>query len=180
MEAAYMTGNGAQQPLGVFTASTDGISTSRDVQTGSTTSITADGLINAKYSLKQQYRRKGGSRAGARWLFHRDARKILAKLKDGNGNYLLNPGRGIVTEEEDMLLDLPVDESEFAPNTFTTGLYVGLLANWNYYRIADAMSVEIQVLMELYAATNQIGYIGRLKTDGLPVLEEAFARLVTN
>lgn len=180
MEAAYMTGHGSQRPLGVFIASADGISTGRDVQTGSTTSITADGLINAKYSLKQQYRRKGGSRSGARWLFHRDARKILAKLKDGNGQYLLNPGRGLVTEESDMLLDLPIDESEFAPNTFTTGLYVGILANWSYYRIADALNVEIQVLMELYAATNQIGYIGRLKTDGLPVLEEAFARLITN
>lgn len=180
METAYMTGTGAQQPLGVFIASNDGISTGRDVQTGSTTTITADGLINAKFSLKQQYRRKGGSRAGARWLFHRDARKILAKLKDGNGNYLLNPGRGIVTEESDVLLDIPIDESEFAPNTFTTGLYVGLLANWSYYRIADALDIEIQVLDQLYAETNQIGYIGRLKTDGLPVLEEAFARLITN
>ncbi len=179
LESAYLSGTGVQQPLGVFTASADGISTGRDVLTGSATSITADGLINAKYSLKQQYRRKGGSRAGARWLFHRDARKILAKLKDGNGQYLLNPGRGIVTEESDMLLDLPMDESEFAPNTFTSSLYVGLLGNWSFYRIADALNVEIQVLQELYAATNQIGYIGRLKTDGLPVLEEAFARLIT-
>lgn len=180
LEAAYMTGHGAQQPLGVFTASNDGISTARDVLTGSTTNFTADGLKEAKYTLKQQYRRKGGSRAGARWLFHRDGISKIARLKDGNGQYLLNPGRGLVGEDSDMLLDLPVDESEFAPNTFTTAQYVGLLANWNYYRIADALSVEIQVLMELYAATNQIGYIGRLKTDGLPVLEEAFVRIKTS
>lgn len=179
MENAYLTGNGSQRPLGVFTATADGISTARDVATGSATNFTADKLKAAKYTLKQQYRRKGGSRAGARWMFHRDGISKLAQLKDGNGQYLLNPGRGLVGDDsEDMLLNLPVDESEFAPNTFTTGLYVGILACWNYYRIADALEVEVQVLNELYAGTNQIGYIGRLKTDGLPVLEEAFVRII--
>jgi HK97 family phage major capsid protein len=171
LEDGYLTGNGSQQPLGVFTASDDGISTSRDVSTGNTTTaITADGLIEAKYALKSQYRR-----AGARWLFHRDAVKQLAKLKDGEGRYMWLPG--IREGEPDMLLGLPIDESERVPNTFTTGLYVGLLATWRYYEIADALDIEIQVLTELYAATNQIGYIARLKTDGMPTLEEAFVRV---
>lgn len=180
MEQAYLTGTGNQRPLGVFTASSDGISTGRDVLTGSATNFTADSLIAAKYTLKQQYRRKAGSRSGARWLFHRDGISKIAQLKDSQDQYLLRPGRGLLDEDSDMLLDIPVDESEFAPNTFSTGLYVGLLACWQYYRIADALSIEIQVLNELYAATNQIGYIGRLKTDGLPVLEEAFVRLKTS
>jgi len=37
--------------------------------------------------------------------------------------------------------------------------------------------MEVQVLFEKYADTNQIGYIGRMKTDGMPTLEEAFVRL---
>jgi len=37
--------------------------------------------------------------------------------------------------------------------------------------------MEVQRLTELYARTNQIGFIGRLKTDGMPVTEEAFARV---
>ena len=94
MEDAYLTGSGSQQPLGVFTASSDGISTGRDVATGSATSITYDGLVNTKYSLKSQYR-TGGARAGARWLFHRDAVSIIAKLKDGENQPLLRPGRGL-------------------------------------------------------------------------------------
>ncbi len=36
---------------------------------------------------------------------------------------------------------------------------------------------DLQVLVELYAATNQNGYIARAEVDGMPVLEEAFARL---
>ena len=67
--------------------------------------------------------------------------------------------------------------SEFAPNTLTTGLYVGLLGDFSNYWIADAMDMQVQVLKELYAETNQTGYIGRLETDGMPVLAEAFARV---
>jgi hypothetical protein len=37
--------------------------------------------------------------------------------------------------------------------------------------------MEMQRLVELYAATNQIGFIGRKETDGMPVLAEAFVRV---
>lgn len=173
MEDGYLTGNGSQQPLGVFTASSDGISTSRDVNTGSATSITADGLIDAKYALKAQYR--NGLLGAVRWLFHRDAVKIISKLKLSDNQYIWQPG--LQAGQADTLLSYPIDESERVPNTYTNGLYCGLLANWNYYEIADALDMEIQVLFEKYADTNQIGYIGRMKTDGMPTLEEAFVRL---
>lgn len=169
MEDGYLVGTGAQSPLGVFTASTDGISTDRDVVTGSNTTILADSLIDAKYKVKSQYRNL------MRWLFHRDAIKIISKLKDGQNQYLWQPG--LQAGQPDRLLNLPVDESERVPNTFTAGNYVGLLANWSFYEIADALDMEVQVLIERYAETNQIGYIGRLKTDGMPTIEEAFTRL---
>lgn len=173
MEDGYLTGNGAQQPLGVFTASSDGISTGRDVATGSATAILADGLIDAKYALKAQYR--NGLLDAVRWLFHRDAVKMISKLKSNDNQYIWQPG--LQLNQPDILLGFPIDESERVPNTFTNGNYVGLFANWNYYEIADALDMEIQVLVEKYADTNQIGYIGRLKTDGMPTLEEAFVRV---
>ena len=72
-ENAYLNGNGTAQPLGVFTASASGISTGRDVSTGNTaTAVTFDGLINAKYSLKQQYH------ANASFIAHRDFAKQVA------------------------------------------------------------------------------------------------------
>lgn len=128
METAYLTGHGAGQPLGVFIASTDGISTGRDVNTGSATGFTADGLVAAKYSLKQQYR-NGGARGGCRWLFHRDAIKLLSQLKDADNHYMLQPARGLTGDEWDTLLGHPVDESEMAPNTYTNGFYSGLLCS---------------------------------------------------
>ena len=76
------------------------------------------------------------------------------------------------------MLGLPVALSEFAPNTFTSGSYVGMVADWSKYWIADALStMQIQRLSELYAETSQTGFIARLETDGMPVIEEAFVRI---
>ncbi len=171
MENAYLNGSGSNQPLGVFTAPTGfGITTSRDVSTGNTaTEIRCDGLIEAKYTLKPQYWGR------ARWIFHRDAVKQIRKLKDGEGQYIWRAG--IAGDRGDQILDIPVLMSEYAPNTFTTGLYVGILGDFSKYWIADALGAEIQVLTELYAATNQNGYILRAETDGMPVIEEAFVRV---
>jgi len=169
-EKAFLTGSGAGQPLGVFTASSDGISTARDVSTGNTTTaIGFDGLIEAKFSVKAAYWPK------ADWLFHRDAVKNITKLKDGEGQYLWR--MSVRDGEPDTLLGRPLMVSEFAPNTFTTGLYVGMFGDFSNYWIADALDMQVQRLVELYAATNQDGFIGRMESDGMPVLAEAFARV---
>lgn len=169
-ENAFLNGDGDGEPLGIFTADANGINTDRDVSTGnSATALTADGLINAKFALKAQYRN------GCRWIFHRDAVKMISKLKDGEGQYLWRPG--MLMNEPDMLLGHPVDESEYVPNTFTTTLYVGALCNWSNYWIAELQGVELQRLVELYAGTSQIGFIGRMYADGAPVLAESFVRV---
>lgn len=169
-ETAFMTGNGSQQPLGVFTASSLGISTGRDLSTGNTTSaIVADNLIAQKYNIKGQYLNK------ATWVFHRDAMAQIMKLKGGDGQYLWLVSMRDGTP--DTLLGRPVKTSEYAPNTFTTGLYVGILGDFSHYWIADAVDMSVQRLDELYAATNQVGFIGRKNTDGMPVLENAFTRV---
>jgi len=170
-EQGFMTGSGAVgEPLGVFTASGDGISTARDISTGNTaTEIKFDGLYEAKYSIKEQYQN------GLNWAFHRDAVKQIAKLKDGEGQYIWQ--QSVQLGQPDRLLSYPVRMSEYAPNTFTTGEYVGILGDFRYYWICDSLYMEMQALLELYALTNQIFYIGRHEVDGMPVLDEAFARV---
>ncbi len=170
-EKAFLTGSGAQQPLGVFTPSVYGISTARDVSTGNTTTdITADGLIEAKYGLKQPYMQSGS----LRWIFSRPAVKKIRKLKDGVGQYIWQAGLG---GTPDTLLDIPVLMSEYCPATFTTGLYVGILGDFSYYWIVESLNMQMQRLDELYAETNQTGFIARRELDAMPVLEEAFVRV---
>jgi len=169
-EKAFMTGSGANQPLGIFTASPAGIPTSRDVSTGNgATAPTFDGLISAKFGLKGQYWTK------AEWLFHRDVLAVVAKLKDGEGQYLWR--ESVRAGEPDRLLNLPVMMSEYAPNTLTASQYVGMLGDFSNYWIADAVDLAVQRLTELYAEQNQTGFIGRLECDGMPVLPEAFVRV---
>ena len=171
-EAAFMTGGGGNSPLGVFTAAAAGISTGRDVSTdNTTTAFTADGLINAKYTLASPWLMS----PNLRWVFHRDAVKMARKLKDGEGQYLWAPG--LTIDRPDTLLGTPVLVSEYAPNTFTSQLYVGLIGDLSYYWIAESMSVEIQRLTELGALTNEDLFIGRCALDGMPILENAFVRV---
>lgn len=169
-EKAYLTGSGAQRPLGLFTASDQGISTSRDVSTSnSTTAIAADNLFECFYTLKPQYQ------AVATWLFHRDAIKQIRKLKDSQNQYLWQPG--LAGGQPNTILDRPYVQCENAPNTFTASQYVGIVGDFKKYWIVDSMQITIQRLAELFALKNQVGFVGRKMTDGAPVLEEAFVRV---
>ena len=169
-EKAYMTGNGTGKPLGLFVASADGIPSTRDVSEDNTsTAITFNGLQNAKYNQKQQYL------VNSDWLFHRDALKMVAKIKDEDGRYMWQ--QSVIVGQPDMLLGRPFYMSEYAPNTFTASQYVGILGDFKFYWIVDALDMQIQVLFELYAETNQIGYIARKEGDGMPVMGNAFTRV---
>jgi len=172
-EKAFLTGDGVGKPMGIFIAAGAGalgISTARDGSTGNTsTEIKADNLIETLMSLKAQYRKN------AVWVFHRDAIKQIRKLKTGDGVYLLQPS--LAADKPDTILGKVYHESEYAPNTFTSGLYVGILGDFSYYWVVTALSMEVSVLTELYAEQNCIGLIGRMEVDAAPILENAFARV---
>lgn len=169
-ENAFLNGDGAAKPLGVFTASAAGISTARDVSTGNTaTSPTLDGLLNAMYHCKARHRRN------LSWVGSRDFYRKIATIKDGEGRYiwLSNVREGA----PDTLFGRPAYESEFAPATFTGGLYVAVCGDFRYYAIADDLAMQIRALDELKALQNKIVYHAKKETDGMPIMETAFARV---
>ena len=172
MENGFLTGNGRNQPLGLLVPSDSGIPTSRDVKTGSNTDFTADGLVDAQYNQKQAYW------ARCRWLFSRDAVKRIRLLKDAENVWLWQPG--IQPGQPAMILGFPFIMSEFMPMDFSAaGRYVGLFADFSWYWVADALQMQTQRLVELYAEKNQTGFIARMESDGQPMLAEAFTRIVT-
>jgi HK97 family phage major capsid protein len=171
-EKAYLLGTGDKQPLGLFTASAHGINTDRDVSTNmATTNFTADALKAVKYSLKAQYMKT------AQWLFHRDGVAKIAMLKDGEGQYIFEMASALGAM--DLLMGRPLNMSEYVPNTFTAGLYVGMFGDFSWYYIADSLALRVKRLNELYALTSEVGFIFDKETDGMPVLSEAFARIKT-
>lgn len=170
-EKGYLTGTGAAgNPLGVFTASDDGITTARDVSTdNTTTAFTSDGLINAYYALRPAYRNR------ASWLFHTDAIKMMAKLTDGVGQPLW--AEPLRAGDPPTFKGRPLYESEFSPNTFTSGQYVGILGDFSYYWIAQADSLSIESNPYLFQDNNIVGIYGDWYLDGAPVMSEAFSRV---
>jgi HK97 family phage major capsid protein len=171
-EKAYLLGTGVKQPLGLFVASNEGIPTSRDVVCGTTTAITFDGLRTCRGALKMQYRPR------AKWLFHRDAVTQISLLRTniggaGTGEYMWQPAQ---SGQPDTIDGIPVFVSEYVPNTFTTGQYVGLFGDFSFYYILDGLNMQVQRLVELYAESNQDGLIANVSGDGMPVLSEAFVR----
>lgn len=167
-ENGITVGTGSGQPLGVFTASANGVPTSRDVTTAGAT-LTSDDLIKTKMSLKPAYRRK------ARWVMSTDILTDCLLLKDKNDQYLWRPG--LRDGDPDTLLGLPVIESAYAPSTKTSGSYIAVLGDFNYYWWAYVEGLEIKNLVELFALKNQLGFKGTVYADGAPVLAEAFSRI---
>lgn len=174
-ENAFLNGTGAGQPLGMFVASADGITTARDTTSTVSASVAADDFITVLYSLKPQYV------AESTWICHRDLMAKIRKLKTGSGEYLwapgLSSGSSLAVNGADTLLGRPIIVSEYAPSTFSTTCYIAVLGALRHYWIAESLSMRMQRLVELYAATNQVGFVLRGELDGQPVLDEAFARL---
>jgi HK97 family phage major capsid protein len=168
-ENAFLNGDGAGVPLGVFKASAAGISTGRDVTASAATSFKFDDIIDLEHKVAEQYRES------CIFLVHDDFIKRARKLKDGNGQYLWQPSVQLGVPAKINGRDYKV--SAYAPNTFTSGQYTAIFGDFKWYWIQDSLHMLISVLNELYAATRQTGYVIDSETDGMPVLEAAFARL---
>lgn len=170
---AIMTGDGsAQQPLGLFVVSADGVPATCDVSTGSATDLTSNGLIEAQMALKTAYQKN------ARWLFSRQALAKIMLLTTANKEPLWQ--KGLSEGMPPMILGKPYVMDDAVPSTFTTKLYVGMYGDFSYYTLADGASMSVQRLVEKYADQGQIGLLyDNMGAEGQPVLAEAFVRLKT-
>lgn len=170
-ESAIVTGDGDGKPLGIFTASNNGIPTSRDVTTTGTGTgvITGDDLIDMYMKLRPGYRHN------AVWIMNTAILKDVMKLKDQNGQYLWH--ESLRVGEPSTILGLPVIESEFAPTAKTANSYMIVLGDLSKYKFAYWKDIEITVANELFAGKNQVGFFGHTLADGCPCDPDAFARL---
>ena len=160
-EEAFFTGNGTGKPVGIFNA-TGGAEVG--VTTASATAITADELIDLFYSLKAPYRKK------AVWILNDSTVKAIRKLKDKNDNYLWQPA--LTAGTPDTILGRPVYTSSFVP-TIAAGAKTIAFGDFSYYWIADRQGRIFKKLTELYAATDQTGFVATQRVDGKLILPEA-------
>lgn len=169
LENNYLTGTGSGQPLGIFTASAQGISTSRDNACASQTVFTADEVIDTFHTLSQAYQRR------ATWIVSNGFISRLRKLKHSDG-YLWQPA--ITEGVPGSILGRPYIMSDYCPDTYTTGLYIAAVGDMSRYWVLDSMQLSVRRLGEIAALTGEVGYLGAYYGDGMPVSENAFARMI--
>ena len=159
-EAAFINGDGAGKPIGML-HDTNGAATG--VTAASATALAADELIDLVYSLKAPYRKR------AIFLFNDQTIKALRKLKDGNGQFLWQPG--LQAGQPNTLLGYNYETSYHMP-LIGAGKKPILFGDFSSYWIADREGRSIQRLNELYAATGQIGFRVTQRLDARLVQQE--------
>ena len=160
-EAAFFNGDGSGKPLGVL-AATGGAEVG--VTAASETALKADELFDLYHSLRGPYRKN------AVWAVNDTTIAAIRKLKDGNGQYLWQPG--LTAGAPDMILGRPVKTSTFMPS-LEAGAKTVVFGDFGYYWIADRQGRSFKRLNELFATTGQVGFLASQRVDGRLVLPEA-------
>ncbi|MCC6192268.1 MAG: phage major capsid protein [Anaerolineales bacterium] len=174
-ENGFINGNGAQQPLGL--KNTPSLPT---FTTATSTQVYGDDIINWAYALPARYS------PNARILCNRAfIRKVRALHTFASGaaasQYLWQPG--LASGKPNQILDWPYELSDRfddgldASDAWEANAVIAVIGDFSYYWIVDSLNLSIQRLVELYAETNQTGFIGRKEVDGQAVLAEAFYAL---
>lgn len=152
-EAAFVNGDGSGKPTGIVQGSGLGVSAA------GAAAITSDELIDLFHSVPRQYR-NGPSVA---WLMNDATALLIRKLKDGDNQYLWQPG--LQAGQPDLILGRPVVVSQAMPAP-TTGNKSIVFGDMSGYYIADRQGMTMQRLNELFAANGQVGFRAYKRMDG--------------
>lgn len=159
-EDAFLNGDGVNKPTGIFHETKGG----QVGVTSKTNKITADEVVSLIYALKRPYRKNAAFILNDQTLAH------LRTLKDGNGQYLWQPG--LQEGEPDRLLGYAVYTSSFAPLA-EKGKFAMAFGDFSYYNIGDRGTRSFQDLKELFAGNGMIGFLAKERVDGVLVRPEA-------
>lgn len=121
----------------------------------SSVAITADELIDVQETVPDVLQ------GGCVWIMGKTLRTAIRKLKDGNGNYLLNKDAtsrwGYTLFGKDVYTSDAMDTEKNAPALFY-GDFSGLAV-----KISE--NITIEVLREKYATQHAIGIVGWMEVD---------------
>ncbi len=160
-EEAFLTGNGTGKPTGILN---DKDGAEIGLTAAAATTINTNELIDLYYSLRAPYRKR------AVWIMNDSTVNILRKLKDGNGQYIWEPG--IKTNDTDTILGRKVYTSTAVPNA-KAGAKAIAFGDLSYYWIGDREGISFKRLNELYATKGQVGFLATKRLDGKLILPEA-------
>lgn len=147
-----------------------GLSTvTQSITAASSTAITADELIDLQEAIPDVYQ------GPAIWIMNKATRTAIRKLKDQDGNYILN--KDATSRWGYTLFGKDVYTSENMPTMAagTTAVYYGDMSGLAV-KLSEEMNIE--VLREKFATQHAIGIVGWLEMDAKVENAQKIAKLV--
>lgn len=147
-----------------------GLSTvTQKVDATSTTAITADELIDVQETVPDIYQ------GPAIWIMNKATRTAIRKLKDGQGNYLLN--KDVTAKWGYTLLgkDVYTSDNMAKMEAGKTAIYYGDMSG---LAIKLSEDINIEVLRELFATQHAVGVVGWIEIDSKVENAQKIAKLV--
>lgn len=141
----------------------------QQVTAGAAAALTADDLINLQLAIPQKFRGNGV------FIMNPDTFKACTKLKNGQGEYLLN--KDITNGFGYTLLGRPVFESDNMPKIATKAKVAVFADLKGYSTKLSSESAEITILKERFATQYAVGVAGYCEIDGKIVEEQRIAVL---
>ncbi len=133
---AFVSGNGVGLPRGILTyPAGTAWAQIEQVNSGSASTLTGDGLIDLETALKAPYR------ARAVWLMNRTTQAVVRKFKDGQNQYLWQPG--LAQGVPPTLLGYPVRLADDMPVVAADALAVAFGDFREAYTIVDRLGIRI-------------------------------------
>lgn len=147
-----------------------GLSTvTQSITAASATAITADELIDLQESIPDVYQ------GAAIWIMNKKTRTAIRKLKDNDGNYILN--KDATARWGYTLFGKDVYTSENMPEMAAgkTAIYYGDMSGLAV-KLSEQMNIE--VLREKYATQHAVGVVGWIELDSKVENAQKIAKLV--
>lgn len=139
------------------------------VDAASATAITADELIDLQEAVPDAYQ------GPAIWIMNKATRTAIRKLKDGQGNYLLN--RDVSARWGYTLLGKDVYTSDNM-DTMAAGKTAIYYGDMSGLAVKLSEDINIEVLREKFATQHAIGVVGWIELDSKVENAQKIAKLV--
>lgn len=147
-----------------------GLSTvTQAITSASSTAITADELIDVQELIPDVYQGQ------AIWVMNKATRTAIRKLKDGQGNYLLN--RDVSARWGYTLLGKDVYTSDNM-DTMAAGKTAIYYGDMSGLAVKLSEDINIEVLREKFATQHAIGVVGWIELDSKVENAQKIAKLV--
>lgn len=146
-----------------------GITTDMTVTTAKATAVTSDELMELQDKVIDNYQ------GGSVWIMNRATRDAIRKLKDGQGNYLLN--RDFTARWGYTLLgkDVYCSDAMDTMQATKTAIYYG---DFSGLAVKVSEDANMQVLQERYAEEHMLGILAFVEWDAKVADTQKLAKLV--